>query len=704
MQSLPSVLEQRKVEIPVESFHHDNISFNTENIGSKETIHQSFGLRSVGQVFNQQAIHNLCQPFAPGQNGEGRGSGFMHNGFMITNNHVIDQGVNIRVSFPAYGKEKFKASVYATSPESDIAMLKIDIDPEKVKNLEFADSDHLQSAAAAFACGFPLGMEGQKITSGVISGYETLGSQVLIQTDVSLNPGNSGGPLLDASGAVVGINSSIIQGKNGVGYAIPSQKIKTFIQNIKIQEGLGKTTPFFISRPVLGAFCQKSNKNQTKLLKNPEEGGYYVNYVLPGSLLGNGGLQKGDQIHQIGGHKVDMFGQTHVDWSETPVSLWRIFDRCSYGDKVTISVFREGKSVELDLKYNECDPRAVGPKFFPYQTIEYEAFAGMVVQQLSQNHLPILMRLNPLLSRYLLPSNLLVPAVIVTHVFPGSDIQQQKLINIGNIIRFINGVSIQTIADFRTFFKTHGNDSMFTFETDFNNVCVVDKQSIIEDPSYQMFKVAPSSLLTSLTQETKISQVSNILSVQDNLCSTCNLLECICCKECGLLECGCGCKCCGPGNCTCGPDCHCACDDCEGCKLQRLPTQQEVQPIVKQENKDLFPIGTKVEFKNQREGKYVGIGTIVKRYPSGKTVKIQSNGSFLKRRLYHLRIPFNEELLLSKVLLDQGMSSEEEVEEEEVEEEKELILSLDELQLYKQQLGCTHLSDEIFLDQYKYLL
>jgi S1-C subfamily serine protease len=500
------------ISVATEQFaNHDDVAYGTENVNRTEKIHKTFGLRSVGQVFNQQSKYNICQPYAPGVHGEGRGSGFMINidnkPLMVTNHHVVDQCATLQVSFPAHGKERFTAEIYATNPERDLALLRVHIAPEEIKCLTFADTDHIASAAPAYACGFPLGMEGLKITSGVVSGFETLGNQVLIQTDVALNPGNSGGCLVTPQGGVLGINSSIIKGQNNVGYAIPSRVVQTFIKNVQHLAGIeGTKTPIFVSSPVMGAFCQKSSKVQTENLGNPTEGGYFVNYILPGSLLDTSGLQVGDQIHKISEHTVDMLGQTHVTWSNTPVSLWRVFDRCSFGDTVNMSVYRKGASIDVQVNYHPCDPRAVAPKYFPFQKIDYEVIAGMVVQQLSQNHLPILMRVNPLLSSYLLPSNLLHPAVVVTHVFPSTSVQSQRLINVGNRITAINGVAISTIDDFRTFFSSHGGEPVFNFKTDFNNTCAVSKEDIMNDTTYQNYRIPPSALLSHLKTRPPVVQ------------------------------------------------------------------------------------------------------------------------------------------------------------------------------------------------------
>ena len=683
--SLGDILDDTKkisVNVPTEQFHFDK-TFETASEEAVD-IHKDFGYNSVGQIFNMRTQTNILQPFAPGPSGECRGSGFLvkvdGETLMVTNHHVVDQFASLKVAFPAFGKEHFTATVFGDCPEKDLALLKINIEDSKVCALEFANSDNISTATRAIAVGFPLGMEGQKITSGVISGYETLGSQVLIQTDVALNPGNSGGCLCNERGHVLGVNSSIIRGKNNVGYAIPAKTVQTFIRDVKHLMKQGATTPVFVSRPVLGAFCQKSNENITKYLKNPKDGGYYVSYILPGSLLDKRGqgLQKGDQICAINGQKVDMYGQTHVEWSTTPVSMFRVFDRLSLGEGTEVSVYRNGKRVNVNISYNKCDPRVVKPMFFPYDKIDYEIFAGMVVQQLSQNHVGSLMRVNPLLSAYLLPNNLLKGAVIVTHVFPGSNVQQQRTINIGNVIKTINGVEIHSVNDFRNVFRTQGSNEFFSITTDFNRDVLLSRDEIKADENMlpKMFHFTPSDLIMSLNQTEKLNQVSQLMQ----------------------------------GDCGCGSGSE----------------EEEVG----------LCIGKKIAFAEHKKGPVSGTGIIVKIYPSGRTVKIKTEGGeLIKKRVYTLRkIPSTDEVEIEQAIeqpveieqaieepveieqaieepveieqpidqtIDQTIEQEATQEEEEEEEIGEVVLSESEIVLLQQQLGCTHLSRNEFLDMYK---
>ena len=444
-----------------------------------------FGDRSVCQVFSNIARANVLQPFASGGGGQGRGSGWVtrvgDENLIVTNHHVVDQAAAVHVSFPAYGKRKFEVEVAGDYPEGDLALLRMK-EKADVRPMTLADSDRVRSATKVLAVGYPLGQTHQKMTMGVVAGHELLGPNEVLQTDAAINPGNSGGPLVaEGTTAVLGVNSSIIRGSNNVGYAIPANSVKTFLRNYAALKGGDGTV--LVSKPVMGMFCQKSNEQQTAYLGNPG-GGYYVSYVLPGSLMHNGGLRKGDQIYAVNGHKVSMYGETTVPWSDTPVSVSRILNRLTLGDEVNVSVYRLGAAVEIKVTFEPCDPRAVRPVYFPYDKITYEAFAGMVVSDLTQNHVGVLMRTNPLLSRFLMPENLLNGAVVVTHVFPGSTIQDQGLILPGSVITKVNDTLINSVSDYRSFFRDSPRCKCYSFETDMNSVCVVSREQVIQGEAW----------------------------------------------------------------------------------------------------------------------------------------------------------------------------------------------------------------------------
>jgi len=438
---------------------------------------------AVMQIFNQMRAVNSLQPYKPSKVQMGRGSGLMIDDKIFTNFHVIKNPRKLEAAFPATGSKRYELEVYAAYPEGDLAILRFKKKPNlALHNLVLGNSDAAVSGTKVVAIGYPLGRTGQCLTGGMISSHQQLGPNEVLQHDAAINPGNSGGPLVDVSTMqVYGINSSIIKNTNNVGFAIPANDIKTFYENVKILEGRGQKAPILISKPITGLFCQKSNEVQTAYLGNPQQGGYFVKYVLEGGLFDQAGLKSGDQIYEVNGNRVEMTGDTQVSWSKTPVSLSRILNRLTFGEDVSIQIYRNGKSMLKKMTYEECDPREVKPVYSGYGEYDYDVVGGLVVSELTQNHVGLLMRANPLLTKYLLPENLLKPAVVITWVMESSYLFNQHIPLAGAIITKVNGTPIHNMKDFRKVFQENHNEEYYSFETDVKTHFVLEKSQILSD-------------------------------------------------------------------------------------------------------------------------------------------------------------------------------------------------------------------------------
>ncbi|MBX2079342.1 DegQ family serine endoprotease [Campylobacter peloridis] len=215
------------------------------------------------------------------------------DGYIITNNHVIEGADKITVNLPDSSTE-YKAKLIGADPKTDLAVIKIEA--KDLPAVVFADSDKLLEGDVVFALGNPFGV-GSSVTSGIISALNknNIGLnqyENFIQTDASINPGNSGGALVDSRGALVGINSAILSrsgGNNGIGFAIPSNMAKTIalklIEHGKIERGyLGV---------VIGALTQDIKKAYT----NKE--GALITEVQKDSAADNAGLKRGDLIIKV---------------------------------------------------------------------------------------------------------------------------------------------------------------------------------------------------------------------------------------------------------------------------------------------------------------------------------------------------------------------------------------------------------------------
>ena len=224
----------------------------------------------------------------------GLGSGFIidKNGIIVTNNHVIEGADEISVVL--YNQKEFKAELLGRDPKADLAVLKIQPEDTYLKAVEWGDSDNMRVGDWSIAIGNPLGLGGT-VTAGIISAISRdIGSGPYVkflQTDASINRGNSGGPLFNVEGKVIGINSAIISqtgGSIGLGFAIPSNSAKKIIQQLK---EYGRT-----KRGWLGVQIQPVTKDFAESLGLSDLRGAFVSNVDPKGPSKKAGIEEGDVI------------------------------------------------------------------------------------------------------------------------------------------------------------------------------------------------------------------------------------------------------------------------------------------------------------------------------------------------------------------------------------------------------------------------
>ena len=258
------------------------------------------------------------------------GSGFIidEKGILVTNNHVIEGAEDIVVQ--VNGEKKFKAKVIGADPLSDIAVLKIE-SKEKFLPVRFGDSDKARIGDWVIAIGNPFGLGGT-VTSGIISARNrSIGLsryEDYIQTDASINSGNSGGPLFDMNGNVIGINTAILgrSGNVGIGFSIPSNSAKIVIDQL-IEFGETK-------RGWLGVRIQDVTKEIADVEKLDEPRGALVASVAPNSPSEKAGVKSGDIILEFNGEKINQM-------KELPI----IVARTEVGKKVKVKIWRNKKEI-----------------------------------------------------------------------------------------------------------------------------------------------------------------------------------------------------------------------------------------------------------------------------------------------------------------------------------------------------------------------
>jgi serine protease Do len=273
------------------------------------------------------------------------GTGFLvsPDGYVVTNNHVVAAGGQITVKLDR-GTEH-EARVVGTDPATDLALLKIDVSGAPV--LPFGDSDRLQVAEPVMAIGNPFGLD-QTVTTGIVSAKERfIGSgpyDEFIQTDASVNPGNSGGPLIDSRGAVVGINTAIFSqsgGSVGIGFAIPINVAKAVLPQLR-QRGA-------VVRGWLGVALRPLTPDAARSLGAGEARGALVEGVVPGSPADRAGIRKGDVIAALDDAAVT-----------SPADLSRRIAGHAPGERVQVTAIRGGKRTTVAAELGTM-PERRGP-------------------------------------------------------------------------------------------------------------------------------------------------------------------------------------------------------------------------------------------------------------------------------------------------------------------------------------------------------
>lgn len=278
------------------------------------------------------------------------GTGFIidgKRGIILTNKHVVDSE---NASYSVYlsdRNEQYDVVKVARDPVNDFSVLQVELsDNETLPELRLGDSDALQIGQTVIAIGNALGEFGNSVTRGIVSGLNRgiMASSGLfgnpeyiedvIQTDAALNPGNSGGPLINLQGEVVGINVAISGGAENIGFSIPINSIKPAIAQFN---STGK-----ISRPYLGVQYRAITADVAQLRKIPE--GVYVDGVVNDSPAEKAGIERGDIITKIDGAAVNEEN-----------TLARIISRKNIGDRITITVFRDGEEESLRAVLESAD-------------------------------------------------------------------------------------------------------------------------------------------------------------------------------------------------------------------------------------------------------------------------------------------------------------------------------------------------------------
>ncbi|MEW6374672.1 MAG: DegQ family serine endoprotease [Thermodesulfobacteriota bacterium] len=337
-------------------------------------------------------------------------------GYILTNNHVIDGADKVKVRLND-GRE-FTATVKGQDSRTDLAVLHI-----KAKDLPVAvlgDSDKLEVGEWAIAIGSPFGLE-HTVTVGVISakGRSGLGTgtyEDFVQTDASINPGNSGGPLINIDGEVIGINAMIIQPGTGIGFAIPINMAKQILNDL-IKQGK-------VVRPWLGISAQDLTPEMMEHFKVKEKEGVLVGQIYPNTGAEKAGLTPGDIIKSVDDKTVKNVNE-----------LVKEIQKKKVGQKVKLSLLRDGKSMTIEVTTSAMPDK---PELSKDKEVEEKI--GARVQELTPQ----------LAARYRIAG--VKRGVIILGVEDGSLADEMGLQE-GDVILEVNRNKIETIKDFEKAIK-----------------------------------------------------------------------------------------------------------------------------------------------------------------------------------------------------------------------------------------------------------
>ncbi len=274
--------------------------------------------------------------------GEGSGVVFDQEGYILTNNHVVQNARNISVIFPGKEDKEFTGEIVGTDPVTDLAVIKIECE-EEIPVASLGYSDQLEVGEVAIAIGNPYGLS-NSVTVGVIS---ALGRRIplqegteltnIIQTDAAINPGNSGGALINGRGEVVGINTAIIRDAQGIGFAIPINDAKEVAKEL-IERG-------YIERAWLGIIGGTVTSTIAEEYNLPIEKGVFVMQVVEESPAGRAGLMPEDIIFEVNGESINTMDE-----------LIRDIQNRDIDETLNLIIFRDNEEMTLEIQL-EARPR-----------------------------------------------------------------------------------------------------------------------------------------------------------------------------------------------------------------------------------------------------------------------------------------------------------------------------------------------------------
>lgn len=375
-----------------------------------------------GNPFERQDPYHNFGPFderEPDFKQRSLGSGFIidREGYIVTNNHVIEGADEIKVRLA--NEKEFDAKIVGRDPNTDLALIKIE-GASGLIPLSLGDSDKLTVGSWVVAMGSPFGLE-QTVTAGIVSAKgRVIGSgpyDDFIQTDASINPGNSGGPLLNMNGEVIGINTAIVAQGQGIGFAIPVNLAQGVIKQLK-EKGS-------VTRGWLGVGIQDLTPELAEYYKIEEKKGVLVAQVFEGDPADKAGIKVNDIITEVDGKSVNSSRELTATIAAIPV-----------GKNIPIKILRDGKTETVNVKIAKRDDSELVAKREP----ESNGELGIQIAEIT-----------PETARQFGHSET-EKGVLVIGVEPGSKADEAG-VRQGDLVKEINRIPVNSVSQLRAEIK-----------------------------------------------------------------------------------------------------------------------------------------------------------------------------------------------------------------------------------------------------------
>lgn len=438
---------------------------------------------AVVQVVAEINRINWLEPYQHGEQEENRGTGFFitKEGYIVTTAHIINQARQIWIQMPCIGQQQFSVDLVGCCFDKDIALLKLSAEScatikktiGRIPHLKLGDSDDLKRAQTIMVLGYQLGEFRLKSTTGVVSGREFINGYSLIQITAPINQGSSGGPLIDMHGNVVGFAVATLTNTYNMGYIIPINSLHSILDDLYCG-GL-------IRKPIFGGRFSFMNKEQAAYLAAPHASGIYICQVFKGGFFEQVGVREGDILTHCNEFAIDNFGDLFVDWTDDKISLQEFIARLKIGDQLHLTLYRKGK--KITLSGNICQPQLlpIRTRYPQFESIDYEIVAGMVIMELTDDHINVLTEYDPTLLLYHQESWRTKGALVITHLFAGSYSYRSRILYEGDIITQVDEKPVTNLAQFRKALQTSITSGFLTITTKHNILAVFSWQQIIAE-------------------------------------------------------------------------------------------------------------------------------------------------------------------------------------------------------------------------------